>query len=97
MQRGGEGEGAAVEDVFAALPGDQRVEGAERAALVGKGEDVVRRAFADPVPGRQLRALAEVVRCAWIAAGQPAVEQAQATPMQLATVAAELSGDSAAT
>ena len=53
LEGGGESEGAAVEDVLAALPGDQRVEGSESASLAGQGEDVGGRVFAGPVAGPQ--------------------------------------------
>ena len=67
---GGEGEGAAVEDVLAALPGDQRVERAEGASFAGEDQVVGRGAFAQPVPGWQLHPLAEA-RGVRVAAGEP--------------------------
>jgi len=71
----GEGEGAAVEDVLAALSGDQGVERAEGPSLAGEDQDVGRGAFAQPVPSRQPDALAEAAGCPGVAAGQPVVEQ----------------------
>ena len=52
MGGGGESEGAAVEHVPAALPGDQRVERAERASFSGQDQDVGRGAFADLIEQR---------------------------------------------
>jgi hypothetical protein len=40
VNRGGEGEGAAVEDLWPALAGDEQAEGAERPPLAGEGKDV---------------------------------------------------------
>src|SRR6266704_7131930 len=74
---GGEGEGAAVEDMLAALPGDQRVERAEGASLAGEDQDVGRGPFAQPVAGWQPDALAQAGGCVRIAAGEPVVEQAE--------------------
>jgi hypothetical protein len=90
----GEDEGAAVEEVLAALPGDQRVEGGKRASLAGQGEDVDGGAF--PVqcpagsrvsPARPGGALVWCPDSDW--SSRPRV-----SPMQLATVAAWPSGDS---
>ena len=66
---GGEGESAAVEDVFAALLDDQGLQGAEGASLASEGEDVGRGAFTSPVPGGQTYPLAQVRRCLRVVAG----------------------------
>jgi len=50
VNRGGEGEGTAVEELWSALACEERAEGAERPSLAGEGEDVTGGAFALPVP-----------------------------------------------
>ena len=69
LEGGGEGEGAAVQDVLAALAGDQGVEGGEGASLAGQGEDVGGGALAGPVPGGQPGQLGQVIRCAGVVPG----------------------------
>src|SRR5579871_3110928 len=71
LEGGGEGECAAVEDVLAALPGDQRVEGGEGAAFAGQGEDVAGGALAGPVPGGQPGQRGQAGRGAGVVPGQP--------------------------
>src|SRR5947207_13799962 len=77
LEGGGEGEGAAVKDVPAALPGDEGVQGGEGTSLAGQGEDVGCGAFAGPVPGGQPGQPGQPFWCAGVVPGQPLVEQAQ--------------------
>ena len=80
LQYGGEDEGAAVEDVLAALPGDQRVEGGKHASLARQGEDVAGGAFPGPVPGGQPGQPGQAGRGAGVVPGQPLVGQAEGEP-----------------
>ena len=77
MGGGGECEGAAVEDVPAALPGDQCVEGAECSSFAGQDEDVGGGAFPEPVPGWEPGLLCEVGWCVRVLSGEPVIEQAE--------------------
>lgn len=82
----GEGEGAAVEDMFAALPGDQCVERAEGASFAGEHQDVGRGAFAAPVPGGQVHVPPKISGAAVSATDSQLSSRPRATPMQAATV-----------
>src|SRR5260370_29084746 len=75
-----EGEGAAVEDLLSALPGDQRAERAEGASFAGEDQDVGRGASAAPVPGWQVRPPAEIVGGVRVSAGQPVGEESDRDP-----------------
>jgi hypothetical protein len=77
LEGGGEGEGAAVKDVPAALPGDEGVQGGEGASLAGQGEDVSCGTSAGPVPGGQPGQPGQPVWCAGVVPGEPLVEQAR--------------------
>src|SRR5512135_254047 len=76
----GQHEGAAVEDVLAALPGDQRVEGGKRESFAGQGEDVAAGAFPGPVYGGQPGQPGQAGRGAGVVPGQPLVQQAESEP-----------------
>ena len=90
----GEDEGAAVEDVLAALPGDQRVEGGKRTSLARQGEDVGGGAFPGPVPGGRPGQPGQAGRCAGVVPGQPLVQQAQGEPDAGGDGGGRSSGDS---
>jgi hypothetical protein len=78
--------------VLAALPGDQRVERAERSPSAGEVEDVGGGAFAAPVPGGEPAVLREPCWGLGVASGKPFVEQAERDTD--AAGALVLSGDS---
>jgi hypothetical protein len=64
LEGGSEDQGAAVEDVLAALTGDERVERSEGSSLAGQGEDVDGGALTGPVPGRQAASASSLTRAA---------------------------------
>jgi transcriptional regulator with XRE-family HTH domain len=68
---GGQGEGAAVEDVLAALADEELVQRAERASFAGQDEDVGGGAFTDPVSGRKAGVLCEVAGCVRVSRPPP--------------------------
>ena len=69
-----EREGTAVEDVLAALPDEQCVEGTEGPCLAGQREDVGGGAFSGPVPGWKGDMGGEAAGGLRIMSGQPLVE-----------------------
>lgn len=93
---GGEGKCGAGQARGATLAGEQFVQRAERSSFAGEEEDVGCGALPAPVPGGQRGVVAELGGCA---AGLPAQlsSSPRVMPMQLATVAVELSGDSGCT
>src|SRR6266571_3079629 len=77
LESGGEGQGAAVEDMPTALTGDERVERSEGSSLACQGEDVGGGALTGPVPGRQAGHRGQAGRGIGVVPGQPLVEQAE--------------------
>jgi hypothetical protein len=92
-----EGEGTAVEDLSAALPGDQGVERAEGPSFAGEDQDAGRGSFAATVHGWQVHVLAEVVQAWESAPDSQSARRPRATPMQAAMVVAVLPGESGST
>ena len=70
LNGGGEVEWTAVEDVHAALPGDEGGKRGERVPFAGQDQDVGGGTLAGPVPGGQPDGLAAAAR-------QPVIEQAE--------------------
>src|SRR5579872_6254178 len=75
MGGGCDGQDAAVEDVAAAVPGDQGGEAGVGAAVAALTEDAGRGALACPVPGGQAGAGGEPGGGGGVAAGQPLVQE----------------------
>ena len=77
LEGGGEDQGAAVEDVLAALTDDERVERCDGSSLARQGEDVGGGALTGPVPGWQAGHRGQPGRGVGVVPGEPLVEQAE--------------------
>lgn len=77
LQGASERQGAAVEDVPAALTDDERVERGECSPFACQGEDVGGGALTGPVPGGKAGRQSQAGWGIGVVPGQPLVEQAQ--------------------